>query len=179
MWLAIPIVFAAGVLNRIADMAADDGLELGRYPGYAVGALYGFLIAYAITQFPMLAELGIAVLISVLIAGKIDHPAHYVGIASVVFFTAIFGIGPLNPALLVIFVIGGALDEAGNHMADIRRIRGALGTFFRYRLAMEAFTLAISLLTGNHILFLAMVAYDAGFSYLFPDMVRRKLLSFG
>lgn len=176
MILELPVVFIIGALNRIADMIADDGLLLGRFAGHAMGALYGFLIAYVITQFPVLAELGVAILLSLLVTGKIDHPAHKIGIASSLFFLAIIGFGPLDMALLLAFVLGAALDEAGNHMADAGKLRGPLGAFFRFRLAMEVMTLAVSAYTGNPIYFLAMVAYDAGFTYLFPDRVRRKLL---
>ena len=176
MLSALPIVFIIGALNRIADMIADDGLRLSRRVGYAMGTLYGFLIAYVITQFPVLAELGVAVLLSVLITGKIDHPAHYMGIASLLFFLAVFGISPLNMTLLIVFALGAALDEAGNHLADIGKLKGPLGKFFRFRFTMEALTLAVSIYTGNIIYFLAMVAYDAGFTYVFPDRVRRKLL---
>jgi hypothetical protein len=177
MLLALPMVFIIGVLSRIADMIADDGLRLSRYAGYAIGALYGFLIAYLVTQFPILAELGVAILLSVLITGKIEHPVHYLGIASLLFFMAVFGIGPLNIALLLVFVLGAALDEAGNLMADKGKIRGAPGAFFRFRLTMEALTLTVSVYTGNVMFFLAMVAYDAGFTYVFPDRIRRKLIS--
>ena len=177
MLLSLPIAFIIGVLNRIADMVADDGLKLGRYLGWAVGIAYGSLIAYVITQFPLLAELGLAVLLSVLVTGKIDHPVHYMGIASFLFFMAAFGIGPINIALLLVFTVGGAIDEAGNSLTDKRRVPGALRTFFRYRFTMEAVTLVVSAATGIWMLFLAMVSYDAGFTYLFPDSVRRKLLS--
>ena len=176
MLLAIPIVFITGALNRIADMIADDGLRLNQYAGYSIGALYGFLIAYVIMRFPVLAELGVAILLSVLITGKIDHPAHYLGIASFMFFLAVFGFSPLNITLLIVFVLGAALDEAGNHLSDIGKLKGPLGTFFRFRFTLEVLTLSVSIYTGNIIYFLAMVAYDAGFTYMFPDRVRRKLL---
>ncbi len=176
MLLAIPMVFITGVLNRIADMIADDGLMLDKHAGYAIGILYGFLIACIITQFPVLAELGLAVILSVLITGKIDHPAHYLGIASFLFFLAVFGFGPLNIALLLVFVLGAALDEAGNQLSDKGKLKGMHGAFFRFRLTMEALTLAVSAYTGNIFYFLAMLAYDAGFTYVFPRRVRRKLI---
>ena len=175
---AIALVFIAGVLTRFADMIADDGLKLNRYLGYMVGAVYGFLIAYVITQYPLLAELGIAVILAVIFTMKIDHPVHGVGIASMIFFALIYGMGPVGPALLSVFLIGGALDEIGNHFSDKGKLKGIFGRFFKLRLTMEAVTFAVSAYTGNWIIFLAMVSYDIGFTYLFPGSVRRKLIRF-
>ncbi len=177
MWELLPIVFSLGVLNRIADMIADEGLRLSRLIGYPLSIAYGFLIAYVITAYPVLAELGVAILLSVILTGKIDHPTHYMGIGSMIFFVAIMGISPLNPALLILFILGAAIDEAGNNLADDKKVKGVAGKFFRLRLTMEVLTLAISLATGLWAFFIAMLAYDAGFSYVFPDRVRRKLIS--
>jgi len=171
-------VFAAGVLTRIADTAADDGLNLNKYLGYAIGALYGFLIAYVITQYPVLAELAVAVLLSVIVTGKIDNPIHYMGIGAAIFFLALYGLAPLNLALLAVFIAGGIADEAGNYLSDKGRLGGIAGYFFRYRMAMEAVTFTLSACTGNWIFFLAMLSYDTGYTYIFPAAARRKLIRF-
>ncbi len=175
---ALVLVFAAGVLTRMADMIADDGLDINRYVGYAIGAFYGFLGAYIITQYPLLGELGIAVVLPVLFTSKIDHPVHGIGIATMLFFLAIYGINPLNLALLSLFITGGIVDEAGNHLSDKRKLKGIVGRFLGYRLTMETVTFAVSMYTGNWIIFLAMIAYDAGFTYIFPESVKRKLIRF-
>jgi hypothetical protein len=169
-------VLIAGIFTRIADMIADDGLYLSRYIGYTIGAFYGFLGAYIITQYPLLGELGIAVVLSVLFTSKIDHPVHAIGVATTLFFLAIYGLNPLNLALLSIFIAGGIVDEAGNYLSDKRKLRGIMGRFFGYRLTMEAVTFCVSFYTGNWIIFLAMIAYDAGFTYMFPEPVKRKLI---
>lgn len=169
-------VFSIGVLTRIADMIADDGLRVGRYLGYAIAALYGFLATFVITHYPVLAELGIAVMLAVLFTSKIDHPIHATGIATMIFFIALYGIAPLNPVLLTIFILGGIADELGNNLSDKGRLKGITGRFFSYRLTMEAVAFAVSLYTGNWLIFMAMVAYDLGFMYIFTGSVRRKLL---
>jgi len=179
MLQVLAIVFFAGVMNRITDMMADEGLKLNRYLGCVIGLLYGFLLAYVITHNPVLAELGIAVLLSLLITGKIDRPVHYLGITSMIFFIAIYGINPLNIFWLLIFVLGSVLDEAGNYLADQKKIKGAVRNFFHLRLTMEVITFAVSVFTGFWILFIAMVCYDTGFIYIFPDRLRRKLISLG
>ena len=176
MLLSISMVFAIGALNRIADMVADEGLRLNRYAGYAVGALYGFLISYVVCRFPVLVELGMAMMLSVIVTGKIDHPVHHIGVASFLLSIAILGLPSLNPALLVAFVIGGVIDEAGSDLSDKGRLKGIAGAFFRYRLTMEALTLAVSAYTGNAMYFVVMLAYDAGFTFIFTESLRRKLL---
>jgi hypothetical protein len=175
--LIFPIVFIIGFLNRIADMVSDDGLKLNRPLAYFAGILYGFLIAYVITAYPVLAELGMAIILSVILTGKIDHPVHYLGLGSMLFFLVIYGISPINITLLIVFIVGAGIDEFGNGLADRKRIKGILGTFFHYRLTMEVLTFMVSIVTGFWIFFLAMISYDAGFSYAFPERVKRKLIS--
>jgi len=177
MLVLTTLAFLTGILNRIADMVADDGLNLNKYLACGIGILYGFLIAHVITAYPVLAELGMAVMLSVIMAGKIDHPVHQLGIASLLFLLLVNGIAPINLVLLVIFIFGAALDEAGNCLADKKKVSGILGAFFRYRLTMEVITFAISFFTGSWIIFIAMVSYDAGFTYIFPARARRKLIS--
>jgi hypothetical protein len=175
---ALLLVFAAGVLTRVADMAADDGLMLNRCLGFITGILYGFLAAFVITQYPLLGELGVAVMVAVLFTSKIDHPVHAAGAATMLLFISIYGIGPLDLALLAVFILGGIADELGNHFSDKGKLKGALGRFFGLRLTMEAVAFAVSFYTGNWILFFAMLAYDAGFTYIFPDAVKAKLIRF-
>lgn len=179
MLLIYPMVFVMGVLNRIVDMVADDGLRLNRYFTYLMGICYGLLIAFIISSTPILAELGIAILLSLLVLGKIDHPGHYFGIGSAVFALAVWGFSPVSLPLLGMFILFAFVDELGNHFADKGRITGIPGRFFRLRLTMEAVTLILSAYTGQWIYFLAMLCYDAGFTYVFPDSVRRKLISVG
>jgi hypothetical protein len=177
MWLALPLVFITGILNRIADMTADDDLRMNRCLGYSIGILYGFLIAHVITQYTILAPLGIAIIISVLATGKIDHPVHYLGMASFVLFLLLLGIPSMDIFLFVIFILGAAADEIGNNMADRGKISGFAGLFFGWRLTMEVVTFLVSLFTGIWIFFMAMLSYDTGFAYIFPERVRRFLIN--
>ena len=102
MWLALPLALITGILSRISDMYADDGLKLNRFLGYSLGILYGLIISYTITQFPELAPLGIAIILSVIFTGKIDHPVHYLGIASMALFLFVFGIPQVNTSFISI-----------------------------------------------------------------------------
>jgi len=173
----LPVVFLTGFLNRIADMVADDGMKLNMNVAYIAGILYGFLIAYTITHYPLLAPLGLAVVLSVLMTGKIDHPVHYLGISSMLFFSAFFGFFRTDMAVLVFFIAAAAIDEIGNGLSDRKRIRGIAGEFFRLRLTLDAAAFFISLASGSWIIFLSIIAYDLGFTYIFTRGVRSRLIN--
>jgi len=178
MWTAFLLVFITGILNRIADMVADDGLKLSNNYSYPIGAVYGLLIAYTISIYPVLAPLAIAVLLSCVFTGKIDSEVHYLGIGTFLFFIYIFGLPPVQLLIFIGFLAAGILDETGNRFADEKRFRGALGWFFGLRLTMEVSAFLISLITGEWIFFLAIVFYDLGFTYIFAGRrFGRKILN--
>lgn len=174
---AILMVFTIGVLTRIADMTGDEGLNLNRYARYMVGVAYGFLTAHVIASHPLLAPIGLAVMLSVLLAGKIDSRIHLMGLGSFLFFTAVYGLGPVDLTLMLIFIAGAALDETGNSLSDTGKLRGPAGRFFRYRLTLEVTTFLVGAFTGVWLFFLAILSYDTGFTYVFPERVRKKLIS--
>ena len=101
--IEIIATFVVGILTRIADMAADDGLKLNKFLVYATGALYGLLIAYIITQHPVLAELGIAVLLAV-----IFHPAEQDILAAL---ETVQNNLHITPQVLIWFQPGSLVDE--------------------------------------------------------------------
>ena len=171
----LPLVFFIGVVNRIADMIADDGLKLNRYLGYSLGITYGIIIAYVLTHYAVLAPLGLAIILSVMFTGKIDHKVHYFGIGTFILFMALWGIGAVDPVLIAVFVAAGLLDEIGNDHAD-RNGKGLFSRFFMLRLTMEMFALLVSAYTGQWIILVSIFFYDLGFTYIFPRRVRKKLL---
>jgi len=175
----ILIVFLTGFIIKFADMIADDGLKAGNALTYFFGSFYGFLLAFIISANPMWAELGIAVILGVLLTGKIDHPVHYSGLGSFMFFTAVFGLNPVNLIVLLVFIGGASVDEIGNNLVDRKRIKGILGKFFECRLTMDVVAFAVSLLTGYWAIFFGMLAFDAGYTYVYRDVVKRKIISMG
>lgn len=176
MWEIMVASFAAGFLTKVSDMAADDGLELGRRLSYVTGLSYGFILAWIISTHALIAPLVIAVVLGVVFTGKIDHKIHYLGIGSMILFLSVFGLGRVDPLLLVVFLIAGAADEIGNDMADRRRLGKKAETFFRYRLALEIAAFAVSLYTFNWMFFAAMFSADVGYTYIFRPALRRKVL---
>ncbi len=171
----IPLAFLSGSLAKIADMYAD-GLSIGSRVSYIIGGIYGFLLSYMMASFPVLSPLVIAVVLGVLLAGKIDSPVHYTGIGCMIIFSIIMGIGPVDVILVLFFLSMSAADEIGNDIVDRKRLSGVLAVFFRMRLTMEVGTFMISLLTGEWLFFISMVAADAGYTYMFAWTPVRKLL---
>jgi hypothetical protein len=175
---AMLLAFLTGILSRIADMVADEGLKMNRFISLSLGIIYGFLIAFIIGRYPILSEMGLAIFLSVLLSGKIDHPVHYAGLVSFFMSTFfIFGFSYMNFLFFVVFMIGGAVDELGNALADRKKLKGIIGTFFSFRLTMEVLTLGLSVYTGEWIFFLAMLSFDSGFTYIFPDRFRSFLIN--
>ena len=170
------MIFSAGILTRIADMIADDGLALGKISGYIIGALYGLIAGYVMVTEPAISELVIAVMLAVIITGKIDHPVHYTAVTSMIMTLVFFGLAPVNIILLCTFLLVGVFDEVMNGLSDRKMVKGIAGRFFGYRLSMEAAAFAVSVFTGQWIILFAIIAYDAGFTYMFPDIVKCKLI---
>jgi len=166
MWPALLLSFLIGVLTRIADMVSDDGLRMNRALAHAAGAAYGLLIAAMIHMFPVLAPLGLAILLSCIFTGKIDSTVHYAGLGAFVLSAALLGFVMPDPFLLAAFLAAGLADEIGNGLADRSRIRGPLASFFSLRLTMEAAALLASAYTGAWIYIASMLSYDLGFTYI-------------
>ena len=164
-------IFSVGILAKLTDLIVDEGLDLKRF-GYFLGIVYGILIGYVLISNPILASLGLAITISVIVTRKIDHLQHALGIASMLVILGIFGMPSLDPILLVIFLIGGIVDEIMSDLADRNKLKGFLKTFFSYRLTLELLTFLVSLITGLWILFMGMILFDAG--YILTERIGRR-----
>jgi hypothetical protein len=165
----IPLSFATGALAKFSDIIADDGLDVNPRISFPLAACYGFLLAYIISNYPVLSPLVTAVVLGVVFTGKIDHGVHYTGIASMFFFLSVFGIQPVNMYLLLVFVAAGVIDEIGSDRADRGHIKGLLGKSFVFRPVLEVTAFVISLLTGEWVFFISMLSADAGYIYLFKE----------
>jgi hypothetical protein len=156
-------VFAIGVLTKFADLIADDGIEVRRVFSYAIGAVYGILIAYILVTHPFLAPMSLAAVLAVLMTKKIDRRPHNIGIAAMFLFLAIWGLPRIDIFLAAIFLAAGVADEIGNDMADSGKIKGHMKKIFEYRLVFEATAFCVSLATGEWIMFLGMLSFDTGY----------------
>lgn len=162
-WLVLIYIFLAGILTKFADMIADEGLQIRKIFSYAVGVIYGMLIAYVLATHPLLAPLGMAVVLSVLLTQKIDRKPHDIGIASLFLFLALWGFPQVNIPLAVIFLAAASLDEILNDLADRGKIRGAKRKIFEYRPVLEITAFLVALITWQWIIFIGMLCFDVGY----------------
>jgi hypothetical protein len=161
--LALLFIFLAGILTKFADMIADEGLQIRKIFSYAVGIVYGMLIAYVLVTHPLLAPLGMAVVLSVLLAEKIDRKPHNIGIASMFLFLAIWGFPQIDMVLIAVFLAASLLDEAVSDLADRKRIKGIAGKIAEYRPVLEITAFLVSLITWQWIIFIGMLSFDVGY----------------
>jgi hypothetical protein len=156
-------VFLTGVLTKLADLIADDGLEMRRVFSYAIGVVYGILIAYILATHPLLAPIGLAAVLAVLLTKKIDMKPHNIGIASMFLFLGIWGFPKIDVVMISIFLASGLIDEIGNDKVDEGKMRGIPRKVFEYRLVFEITAFLVSLFTGEWIIFLGMLSFDVGY----------------
>jgi len=165
MYEVLPWVFATGFLTKLVDLSVDEGLKIARPLIYMAGAAYGILIAYVISNYPLLSPLGLAVVFAVMLAGKIDRKPHITGIVFMVIFLGIWGFAETDLVLLSIFLFAGTMDEIFSDLADKRKIKGKAAKVFENRIILEITALSVSLATGYWIIFLGMLSYDLGYFF--------------
>lgn len=156
-------VFAIGVLAKLADLIADDGLKVRNVFSYAIGISYGILIAYVLVANPFLAAIGMATVVAVTVSGKIDKHPHFIGMAAMFLLVANWGLPKIDMILVAVFLAAGIADEIGNDMSDNGKIKGRMKKVFGYRLTMEVTAFCASLATGEWVMFLGMVSFDLGY----------------
>jgi hypothetical protein len=170
-------VFLTGVLTKLADLIADDGIEMRRIFSYSIGVIYGVLIAYILVVHPLLAPMALAAVLAVLMTKKIDQKPHNIGIAALFLFLGIWGLPKIDISLIAVFLTAGLIDEIGNDMADGGKIKGLVKKIFDYRLVFEMVAFAVSFLTGEWIIFFSMLSFDVG--YLLTKRIGRRFAKNG
>jgi len=161
------LVFAIGLLNKVADKVSDDGLVLKTYLRHSIGPVYGLLIALTIAVYPILAPLCMAVVISCIITGKIDSKVHLMGIGTFFFFLYILGVPRIDLPIFAAFFCAGIIDEVGDHYADKGRLKGMMRSFFNHRRTIDVMAIGVSIFTGDLTYIFAAIVYDFGYTYIF------------
>jgi len=162
-YFAFLVIFIIGFLTKLADMAVDDGLNIPKHVSYVTGAVYGILIAYVITSYPILSPLGLAVVLAVLLMRKIDAAPHDIGIAMMLLTLALLGFPKTDSMLLLLFLVAGISDEVLSDFADKGKVKGLAGEILKKRIILEIVCLSFSALTGKWMVFLGIFFYDAGY----------------
>jgi hypothetical protein len=158
-----------GFLCKFTDFIVDEsiktkGLEPLKYIGYAFSFIYGILTAYVMTTTPVLAPLGFAIILALLFTKKLDHITHYIGIATIFLFLALWGFPQITFTYMIVFLVFAILDEIVNDLADLGKVKGPFRLFFKYRLSLELMAFIISWWLGEWIVFISILFFDIGYS---------------
>lgn len=174
MYEILPVIFLIGILTKFVDLVVDDGFKTKKPIAYVLGAVYGILIAYVISNYPLLSPLGLAVVFAVMLAGKIDKKPHITGVVLMVIFLGLWGFAETDLVLLSLFLFAGVMDEIANDLVDKKKIKGKPAKVLEKRVILEITTFFVSFATGYWIIFLGMLSYDAG--YLLTERTGRKFI---
>lgn len=139
--------FGAGFTLKIGDDFLDDFGQpsYAWLPFAASGVLFGFLMAES--QWDLL--LFSAIIIGVLISGKVNKPQFSIGFVMIGIMLIIRGVPVITslPELLLILgilLIASIVDERGNDWADRQQTTFVSG-FFKYRFTLKVSVLILSI----------------------------------
>ncbi len=163
MFLGLITAFCTGFLSKLTDVQVDEKRFFFKNFKFATGLAYGVLYALAMSLSAELANLFLGIAIAVLLAGKIDSKAHQFAIAGFLAALVFLGLPQLNALLVLAFVVFALLDEFLNDYFDVHPSKGVLAAVAKRRLSLEAFSLALSIYTGNWLYFTAILSFDLGY----------------
>ena len=151
----------------------DDAFDEKRFSkkfAYALAPLLGVLWAYTMIISPVSATILLAILLGVLLKGKIDNIAHLVGL--VIIFAIVFVAGiQLLIIPLIVLTLSALLDEVGNDYIEKKGFLNSIkvwqrftGYFFDQRWLTKVAILALAAIgTVPIYFFLAMVLFDGAY----------------
>lgn len=161
--------FACGALVKLADNLVDEPFKPRRLLAYASSVLYGLIAGFLATRSSEFATMVLAITVGVLVAGKIDSREHQVGVASLLFFVALFGLPSINLGLLVLFISLGFFDELLNDFVVVLKergikVNGLAAKAVNARASLEVGAAAVGFYSGNFTYFLALLSFDAAYN---------------
>jgi hypothetical protein len=158
----------------------DDAFDENTFPqaiAFALSPLTAIFWAYIMVLEPASAMILTAIIVGVIVKGKIDNLAFIVAVLCV--YAAYFFMDPLAfsfvfllPIPLIIISIAGILDEIGNDWVDSKNVYHSykpfgkyIHLFFEFRFIMKIAVLAFALLGFYPIMFFfAFLAWDIGYA---------------
>lgn len=157
-----------GCLVKLADDIADKKM-LSRHSvyGYMAGIGYGLVGAFLFTQSPVIATAVLAVIIAVILAGKEDHPIHYVGMLT--FVLASIAIGLKMPYFLPLsgLAIAAYMDELLSDRVGLGKIKDkTLRKILSYRIILDVTAIVVSILLSEPAYAFAVIGFDAGYQLM-------------
>ena len=159
------LIFAGGALAKLADAQVDE-LIFRRFRGaeYAVAMAYGLILGYFLTFDSLFATVALAVLVGVLLAGKIDQKAHQAAVAVAIIVAFARGIAPIAWLPFVLLLLAAYFDELLSDRADRGEIRNKLEAFVaRHRLSMDFMAVFLALLYQQPDFAISILLFDIGY----------------
>jgi hypothetical protein len=179
--------FFLGLLVKFIDDAFDEK-AYSRKVALVISPLTAIFWAYLMSLDPAAALLLTAIVIGVLVKGKVDNIAFVIAVLCV--YLVYFFIGDwqfiFNIAFLIALIIisiGGVIDEIGNDFVDKNSFfkKGFFGKiihwFFEYRFVMKIFVLFFVLVgTFDLLFFIAFFFWDLGYEIVmhYSQCILRK-----
>jgi hypothetical protein len=169
--------FLLGLLVKFIDDAFDEK-AYSRKIALIFSPITAIFWAYIMSLDPAAALLLTAIIIGVLVKGKIDNVAFVIAVLCV--YLVYFFVGDwqfiFNLSFLIVLIIisiGGILDEIGNDFVDKNNLykKGFFGKiihwFFEYRFIMKIVVLFFALIGAFDILFfIAFFFWDLGYEVI-------------
>ncbi len=166
-WISVTLLFAlsfvAGLVVKYADFLEDTVKKRGVVP-YVVGALYGGLLFFVMFLFPEITSLWVGIVIGLLVIGKIDAPAHYVGVGVFFLLLVMFGVQDVIVWLLLTVILVTVFEELLNDYSDRKGVKNkTLQKIISWRPLLEVTLFIIAVTTGMWRPWLALLGFDIGY----------------
>jgi len=154
----------SGFLAKLADAQVDEQLWFGRNAAYATAIAYGALGGFLTTLSPQFATVFWAILVAVLVTGKIDSKEHQLAVSAFIVAALMLGTRTPDAAIFLFLVSAAALDEKLNDLADYDALKsGAVKKLARYRILLDIAALIISAISRDASYILAVLSFDIGY----------------
>ncbi len=166
-FLAAYPILGAGL--KYIDEAFDEQI-FNKKIAYLIAPLLGILWAYAMIIDAASATILLAILLGVLLKGKIDNYAHLAGLAIILGIVVLAGIQLLFLPLIIL-TLGALFDEVGNDMIEKKRflesknrLQQFIGHFFDQRWLTKVVILALAVIgLIPFFFFAAMFFFDSAY----------------
>ncbi|MEM3060523.1 MAG: hypothetical protein QXW70_02300 [Candidatus Anstonellales archaeon] len=155
------ISFLTGLFVKKTDELADKRRkkEIGLL-AYLLPFLYSLGLSYLIF-FTGASSLFLAGIIGVLLAGKVDHRLHLVGILPPLFLLPIFQLPQFSLLHFSIFLFASFLDE------KIAKFKEYTQQLLNYRPFLPLSAFLLSIYSTNFLYFLSVLSFDVGYNFAF------------
>ncbi|RLF19554.1 MAG: hypothetical protein DRZ82_05320 [Thermoprotei archaeon] len=161
----ITLSFISGFLMKMTDLMVEHELCANRILSILSGIAYGLSLAFLLRTTCEVLPTYVAILIAVLICGKVDCYEHGLATGIITLNLLLHGITISRKELFLIlmFAIAGIIDEIGNDLVDRGVIKGAVAKVFLYRLVLEVTVLLYSIVAHDYVQWVFLASLDGGY----------------